>query len=237
MYLIAHKGLPPDFHNAIAHIPPDVPEFGKMLCGIPLYAKAAFFELSTSIQQALKDNRFIVTAAIPISYQGKVILSLHLATGRFDEMSSETRHALETIGSQIGGVVTRIRAEEAARESRRNLESFVEECGSGFALKSQTGQFLYINRALASQYGIEPQDVVGKSLSDVSSGLVAVVRKEKLREVLQTKRPLRFIDRAEGMCFENILVPILDRHGVLKSVAVFSNRIDNDTADDSAPDL
>jgi PAS domain S-box-containing protein len=235
MHLIAHKGLPPDFHDAVAHMPPDIPEFDSILGGIPVYTGTGFSELSPLIRQALSRHQFIVSAAIPISYQGKVILSLHLATRQFEEMSPETRHAVETIGSQIGGVVTRIRAEDAARESRKNLETLVDAFDSGFALKSRTGQFLYINRALASQYGIQPQDVIGKSLSDVSPELVAVLRKEKLHEVLETKRPLRFIDRAKEMYFENILVPILDRDGLLKSVAVFSNPIDSD--DDSIPDL
>jgi DNA-binding CsgD family transcriptional regulator len=60
-------------------------------------------------------------AVIPIKSKERVVAVLNLASRTQSEVPESTRSALETIAARIGGIVSRIGAEEALKMERENL--------------------------------------------------------------------------------------------------------------------
>jgi PAS domain S-box-containing protein len=69
-------------------------------------------------------------AAIPIHYKGEAIGDLNMASHTHEEISTSTRHVLESVSVQIGETIVRARMEEKLRESEeqfRNLYQSIQD--------------------------------------------------------------------------------------------------------------
>jgi PAS domain S-box-containing protein len=66
------------------------------------------------------------------------------------------------IGTQMGRVIERKRAEEALRSSQRRLWQIIDLVPHMIFAKDQHGRFLLANRAVAEAYGTSVEDLVGR---------------------------------------------------------------------------
>ena len=65
-------------------------------------------------------------AFVPLLHEGQVIASLNLASRHHEEIPVRIRPVIEAIAAQAGGVLARIRAEEARRESEATLRALFD---------------------------------------------------------------------------------------------------------------
>ncbi|MFH0823658.1 MAG: histidine kinase dimerization/phosphoacceptor domain -containing protein [Pseudomonadota bacterium] len=113
--LVVHKGLSRRLLDAVSHYPKGSPEALRILEGVPVYYCGVLPDMSRSVKEALENEGFRASAAIPISHQGKVICSLNLASRSLSEIPRNTRYAVEDIASRIGATFARIQAESVFR--------------------------------------------------------------------------------------------------------------------------
>jgi GAF domain-containing protein len=92
------------------------------MIGQPVY-KQHIDLLLTSKDDALKHENLRATAIIPVKSGKKVIAAFYLASNLELEFPDSVRTALETISTQFGVFISRIRLEEKLKECRKKTKS------------------------------------------------------------------------------------------------------------------
>jgi|GEM_PF-786657 len=124
--------------------------------GMPVYGRPAEFS-----QRAVSmSSRTKVTALgiIPIKQEQRVIAVLGVGSCREDEIPINSRHALETIASQLGGVIARLEAEQAVRDAEHKFANLVEHAAAGYAELDPQGRVVYANQKALDIFGYTPEE-------------------------------------------------------------------------------
>jgi len=115
-------------------------------------------------------------AVIPILHHGKAVASLNLASRSCDEIPPETKLALVSIASNLGGAILRIRAENQMMENEEKYRQFFENITQGFAsheiILDDSGnpldyRYLAVNPTFEKMTGLKAADVVGKTVFEL----------------------------------------------------------------------
>ena len=117
--LISHVGLSAEFIEQVSCYGPATPQTRFVMQGEPIYWPNVGEDLGVG---ALLDREGLTSlAVIPIMSRGQVVAALNLASRILREIPQSTKSDLESIAARIGGVVSRISAEEALMMERENL--------------------------------------------------------------------------------------------------------------------
>lgn len=220
--LILHKGVSERFLNHVRHMPAELPESQMVARGAPAYYGERLSALSPKLAKALKQEGFRSSSVIPIVFQGRVILSLHLSSRKAELVPPHIQRALETIAAQIGAAVTRIRAEAEVRRSREILEAFISAADDALALVDREKRLVVANRAWNVRFGKEDEAVKGNTTVDISPPGTACERERLIDQVFETKKTIRNQYSSGGRHYDSVLNPVLGSDGEVHSVAVFS---------------
>jgi PAS domain S-box-containing protein len=117
--LISHVGLTSWFTVQVSYFAPESPQARFVMQGLPTYWPTIRGVLG--LGELLEREGLTSLAVIPVRYNGQVIASLNLASHKESELSENTRHTVEAIAARIGGIVSRISAEETLKGERENL--------------------------------------------------------------------------------------------------------------------
>lgn len=123
--LVASNNISQEYAEKIAYFATNSPFTQTILSGRPSYADFQDIDNEPDDSQNKKEGIHSL-AIIPIISEGKIVANLFLASHTSGDIPVDTRSALETIASQIGGSIARIRAEEAFRESDQRYRTFVQ---------------------------------------------------------------------------------------------------------------
>lgn len=169
MNLAISTGLSPDFLSRTSFFGPESPHTKLALQGEPVYQSYAKLDLpSDDIKQA---EGLRVLAIIPIQHEGRVIACLNVASHILSEMPGHAHDALETIGAQIGGVITRARTDEAQRDSEDRYRALFSTMKEGVMLcrmihddagRAQDCEIVNVNPAFEIILGVPRDQVIGK---------------------------------------------------------------------------
>ncbi len=132
--------------------------------------------------------------------------------------------AVRTAGITLD-ITDRKRTEETLRTTHDALQAFFDATSDVFALIDRDMRFLLTNRYLSSRFGLEPSDLVGKSLFDILPRDLASSRQQKVEEVFEKGVPVQFEDCRNGDCFDNNLYPVRDSSGEVYAVATVARNI------------
>ena len=113
--LAMHTELDAKFIESVSHYDANTPNTQLILAGEPIYAHRA--DLPPDRREILQREGLRALAIIPVMYEGHAIASFNLASHVYDEIPINTRHALEAIGTQVGGVIARLEAVQALQAS------------------------------------------------------------------------------------------------------------------------
>ncbi|EIJ42097.1 signal transduction histidine kinase [Beggiatoa alba B18LD] len=111
--LIAYIGLSEDFVKKTSYYAADSIEAQLTQTGHSLYAN--FRDLPLARLNNLMREGLQATAILPIQDEGKIIGAIQLASHIYQDISPNSRHAIETITNKIQGVIARLSAENASR--------------------------------------------------------------------------------------------------------------------------
>lgn len=120
--LAIHRGLSPNFVEHAAHYSANSPNAKLVMIGQPVY-KQSIDLLLTSRDEALRQENLRATAIIPVKSGKKVIAAFYLASRLEYELSDSVRTVIETIATQFGVFISRIRLEEKLKECVKKRKS------------------------------------------------------------------------------------------------------------------
>ena len=116
-------------------------------------------------------------------------------------------------------VTERVEAEQALREREAALRAFMNALPYAAALVEPDGRCAVGNEALARRFGMTVEQLVGADLFSRLPQDIAALRLKRLREALQTGKPLEFEDERGGEYFAHHLSPVFDEAGRAVRVA------------------
>jgi PAS domain S-box-containing protein len=169
--LACHKGLTADIIDIAARFEAHSPQARLILAGKPHYTNEQTLTLWTDLSGINGDIR--AAAIIPFHHKSQVIGCLKLTSHTVDEISTTARNALETIATQIGSAIARLKAEEALRESEElKFRSLVEHSIDGVVLVDEQGAILEWNRGQEQLTGLRRVEVIGRPSWEVQFELL-----------------------------------------------------------------
>ncbi|MCH8189442.1 MAG: PAS domain S-box protein, partial [Proteobacteria bacterium] len=90
------------------------------------------------------------------------------------------------IQTTVIDISERKRAEEALRESELRLKAIMNNAAVEITLKDLDGRFLMVNRTYEANHGLRQDELIGKTLEDISSPEAAAVFTALERKVVET---------------------------------------------------
>ncbi|MFQ5979321.1 MAG: PAS domain S-box protein [Candidatus Heimdallarchaeota archaeon] len=122
-------------------------------------------------------------------------------------------------------ITERKRAEARLRASEETTRALLNAPTEAAILFDLDGTFQAINYPAAQRFGLSPEELIGRSVSEFVSPSVWETRKAQMNKVAQTGKPVRFEDTREGIVFDNHIYPSLDANGDVEKLAVFARDI------------
>lgn len=178
-----HEGLSPEFIRAASYFAADMPNTRLVMQGKPVYSE--YETLFISLFPATKDPvlnkgdlNFI--AIVPVQYEGKVIACLNIASHTLEKIPQSNQNALETLALQIGGIIARLQAEEALRESEERYRSLQTNIPVGIFRSTPEAKIVSANPAMVRMFGCASEEDV-LAIPAVDFYLYPEQRKELLK--------------------------------------------------------
>ncbi|MDD1682044.1 MAG: PAS domain S-box protein, partial [Methanoregula sp.] len=157
--LVNSRNLGDDFVNSVSHYPAGSANGQMVMAAKPIYTQYSRSGLvHTSVQER---EGLRASAIIPISFKNRVIACLNIASHTLDEIPRSARIALETIATQIGMAVERIRADEALTESKQRYRNIIEDQTEFICRFRPDGTHVFVNEAYCRYFSLDREDIVG----------------------------------------------------------------------------
>ncbi len=122
-------------------------------------------------------------------------------------------------------VSDRRKAENALRQSEATLRAFFNSVNDSALLVDLDDIVLAINEGAAKRLGDTPENLIGHDTRKYVPPDVYEARRARGKEVIRTRKPVRFQDERNGMYFDNTIYPVFNENGDVTATAVFSRDI------------
>ncbi|MCD4806381.1 MAG: PAS domain-containing protein [Methanococcoides sp.] len=156
--LVAHKGLSERFVK-------DISVFGKnsvqnrlVMAGQPVYKHHSELSAITT-GESYQYEGLHATGIIPVMHDGKVIAALCLSSHSEYEIPADARNSLETIATQIGVVISKIRSDSNDSKKYNDLQSLVDMVDEILVVLDMDGYVLYANKMLVEGLKLSDEDI------------------------------------------------------------------------------
>ncbi len=113
LHLAAHCGFSRSFIKSVANFGADTPQTQVVMAGKPVYERHT--SLSPNMDDILQAEGLHAIAVIPVLYEGKIIAAMNLASHHSDTIPADTKNALETLGTQVAGVLAMAKTQEQSQ--------------------------------------------------------------------------------------------------------------------------
>ena len=189
-------------------------------------AYTRFEEIDMFQNELLRCENLHALGVIPISHQEKAIGCINVSSHHATEFSPPARDALETIASNIGSAITRIRAEEGRRSSDETTRALLNASQDIALLFDANWTILAANEVAAYRLGSTIEAMLGTNgLDYLLSSETAQARKAEGEKVIRTGRPVQFEDSSQGRRFSNRIYPLFDAQHNVNRIAIFARDI------------
>ena len=131
------------------------------------------------------------------------------------------RGALE----MIRDITERRRTSEALRRSEETARALINATTESAVLLDRELNVLLANTTLAQSVGCEPAVLVGQSFYDANPPAVRNARRVRWQSAIESAQPVRYEEDCAGRWYDNSIYPIVDDHGQVVRLAVFSQDI------------
>jgi PAS domain S-box-containing protein len=155
---------------------------------------------------------------LPLDQSAQVVLNVTIFPIR-DSMGKITHAIIQHID-----ITERKQAEDQLRNQEATLRGVLDATQESIWLFSTDGRVLMANETALKRYGKPGPEVIGKPLENLPKDL-ARSRWARMREAVQSGRPVEFEDRRGEMDFHHTFYPVIDGEGRVSSVVAFSRDI------------
>ena len=162
--LVLHRGLPSEFINSASHYSADSPQARLVMAGKPIYGSYA--EIACTMDAVCHNEGLHALAVIPVKDKLKIRGALNLASHHHDEIPEDARYSIESIASQIGGVLGRLEAEASLRESQKDLKALFDSIEDFIFILDSSGNVLSINPTVEKRLGYRAENILSMHVLD-----------------------------------------------------------------------
>jgi PAS domain S-box-containing protein len=114
---------------------------------------------------------------------------------------------------------------KALCESEDAARAILNATSESLFLMRVDGTVLALNESAARRFGKGVDEMIGVRIDDLMHKDLSSSRRKMVAQVVETKAPVRFEDKRQGIVFENCMYPICDESGNMTRLAVFSRDI------------
>lgn len=123
--------------------------------------------------------------------------------------------------------------ETEKNKTNAQLQAILNSSPDALAIIDSDGVFLGGNKSFLDRWDKQPDEIIGHSAIEILPKDIFDSRLKKIRQVIQTKTPVSFIDTFYGNWYEIFISPVLENDGSSTSIAMTSRNItDSKTASD-----
>ncbi len=160
--LVGHKGVSALFAKEIFSY-----SFDSQHAMLVRKGKAVYGPYNKNIfPQRSKTSEDVITnlAVLPIRYEGVVIGSLNLSSDNEVGIYPHLRNAIESLALQIGGTITRIKAEKALLSSQQNFKLLFDTIDDFMFILDLQGNILQTNSEVRQRLGFSAEELFGQNV-------------------------------------------------------------------------
>jgi two-component system, cell cycle sensor histidine kinase and response regulator CckA len=117
------------------------------------------------------------------------------------------------------------RTEQALREREARLRGILDASSESVFLIDREGIVLECNETTAGRLGKTIDELLGKPIYGFLPPDLAQSRRREVQKALQSRKPVQFEDRRDGVCFEHTVYPVFDDAGEVVECAIFGRDI------------
>src|SRR6201995_2734966 len=216
IYVTTPAGAPPHAPTALWRVPGyDTPQ--RLIEGISSIEESIYVhpEARTEYERLMQRDGMVREYEYQVrARDGTVLWLSDSATVVRDENGAITRYE-----GTVRDITVQKRAEDAIAEGRRLLQQVIDTVPAVINVKDKNLRYVLMNRYMAGIFGIEPEQAIGKTTTDLMSRYGAQKTDENDRRVLATGRELGFYEeeyRDSSGILRHWLVnklPLLDADG------------------------
>ncbi len=198
---------------------PAVPEWK------PVYGSAQDLVRAGMIHSSGKNQKMI--GILPVWGNDALLGLFLLSSNGTSDIPDTERRLIEALVAQAGAAISRLNAGRALHRSRQDLRSLVDSLDAYQALAGPDETIIMANRSFAAASGIDPDDLPGKNIIEVS-GRTDEFRTflcDRFATVLKSGLPVRFEDRGDDHFYNTILYPVKSSEGSVRAVGMLSTDI------------
>ncbi len=162
--LVCSRRLSDNFLSFVAHLEPDAFQTRRIMLGQPVYIHYREMMREAGQSEAGQDTSLRAICSLPVMHEGALIACINVASCQRDEFDPAVKRALEAVAIQIGGVIARIRAEQALRESEARYRAVVEDQTEMIGRFLPDGTLTFLNAATTRLYGIDAGKMRGQNM-------------------------------------------------------------------------
>ncbi|NJP07119.1 MAG: PAS domain S-box protein [Chloroflexaceae bacterium] len=168
MHLAVHTGFSPQFVEHIAYHPAQSSLVQMILENQTIYQRYSDVLLGPfDIDRWSEGLRSAII--VPVVEGSNVVAALSLASHTYDEIPISARTGIESIAAQIGGVIARVEAEVAMRESQNNLQTLFDTLDDFLFIFDTDGRILHVNPIMARRLGYTIDEMRTLRVVDIHS--------------------------------------------------------------------
>lgn len=142
-----------------------------------------------------KKSEIVMGFGFPILVGAKVVGVLEFFSNKVNELDEQLLEVMENIGTQLGRVVERERAEDAIRKSEARFRAIFEGAALGIELIDLNGRILETNPAITQMLGYEADELRQVTPEDVKHPANTIANQELFKELLSGKRDTYRVER------------------------------------------
>jgi PAS domain S-box-containing protein len=163
--LVSHYGLSPPFVQSVSSFGPESPHAAIVGAGKPVFSRVA--EYTGPVRGRCEEEGIRALAVIPIQNKGRPIAAINLASRSHGRFPDGSRHALEAIAAQIGGLIVRLGAQAELRTSRNNLQTLFDTLDDMLFILDVNGRIVHVNPAVEKRMGYSKEELLRMNVFDV----------------------------------------------------------------------
>jgi PAS domain S-box-containing protein len=167
--LVSHQGLPEEFaEQSLSGVTANSSVIERIMAGKPYYGSRPddFPEMVVKVVQ--ESAPFHALGFIPVTMKGRVTACIMPASRLHHLITVEAQSILESIAASVGGVIARVRAQEALERSEAKFAGIFKESPDSIIItRLKDGLILDFNEGFRRLMGYEPEECIGKTVLEL----------------------------------------------------------------------
>lgn len=198
LHMVVHTGLSPDFIEHTKFYAASSPHSRIVRAGKAIYG--AYLDVVPPPDDFRMREGLRALAGVPVMFEGSVLVWLNLASRTAQKIPDTTRVIVESVAAMVGGMIVRIEAEKALKESQRNLQNLFDNLVDCVFVLDTDGMILSCNPMVENLLGYDAMEFIGHHI-----GLLHPP--DQFDDVELIINGMR--DRIAGVC----LIPLIKKQG------------------------